>query len=73
MFNNPFIRAAGVAAIAYVLFKVLVQALFAFAQITQSFAYWLKWHFVPWSEEIAIGLGLAFLILTAVTTSRDRS
>ena len=73
MFNNPFIRAAGIAAIAYLIFKVLAQALFAFAQVAQSFSYWVKWHFVPWSEEVAIGLGVAFLIFTAVTTSRDRS
>lgn len=72
MFNNPFIRAAGVAAIAYLILRSLTWALFAFANIAQSFAFWLKWNFVPWSEEIAIGLGVAFLIFIAVTTSRDR-
>ena len=72
MFNNPFIRAAGVAAIAYLIFRSLSWALFAFASVAQSLAYWTKWYFIPWSEEVAVGLGVAFLIFTAVTTSRDR-
>lgn len=71
MFNNPFIRAAGVAAIAYLIFRSLGSVLFAFANVAQSFASWTKWYFIPWSEEIAIGLGIAFLIFTAVTTSRE--
>jgi hypothetical protein len=72
MFNNPFIRASGVAATAYLIFRSLSWALFVFASIAQSFAYWIKWNFIPWSEEVAIGLGIVFLIFTAVTTSRER-
>ncbi|HLO51870.1 MAG TPA: hypothetical protein VK211_25900 [Kamptonema sp.] len=72
LFNNPFVRAAGVAAIAYGIFQLLAQALYAFARIAESFSQWVKWSFLPWSDEIAIGLGVAFLIVTAVTTSRDR-
>lgn len=72
MLTNPFIRAIGLTAVVYLIFRALSWALFAFANIIQSFAYWTKWHFVPWSEEIAVSLGIAFLIFTAVTTSRDR-
>lgn len=72
LFNNPFVRAVGVAAIAYGIFQLLAQALYAFARIAESFSRWVKWSFLPWSDEIAIGLGVAFLIVTAVTTSRDR-
>jgi hypothetical protein len=72
LFNNPFIRAVGVAAIAYLIFRSLGAALFAFANVAQSFAYWTKLYFIPWSEEVAICLGITFLIFTAVTTSRER-
>ena len=70
MFNNPFIQAVGVAATAYLIFRSLAWAIFAVASIMQSFASWLKWNFVPWSEEVAIGIGVAFLIYVAATTSR---
>jgi hypothetical protein len=70
LFNNDFVKAAGLAAIAYVLFQLLAQALYAFARIAESFSHWVKWSFLPWSEEIAIGLGVAFLVVTAVTSSR---
>lgn len=73
MLNNPFIRAVGVAAVAYLILRALSWALFAFANVAQSFATWTKFYFIPWSEEIAIGLGVALLIFTAVTTSRDRA
>jgi hypothetical protein len=71
MFNNPFVRAVGIAAIAYLIFRSLAIAMFALANIAQSFAYWLKWNFLPWSEEIAVGIGVAFLVFVAVTTSKE--
>lgn len=69
--NNPFIHAVGFATIAYVLFQLLARGLYAFSTIAASLATWTKYSFLPWSEELAIGLGVAFLLVTAVTTSRN--
>ena len=42
LFNNPFLRAAGVAAIAYGIFQLLARALYAFARIAESFFRWVN-------------------------------
>ena len=60
-------RAVGIAAICYGIFRGLAWAAYSFAKIAESFAYWVKWSFLPLTEEMAIGLGIAFLIFAAVT------
>ena len=69
--NNPFIRAFGIAAIAWVLLQGLNLILDALVRLMTSFAFWVRIFFIPHSTEVAIGIGVIFLIFTAVTSSKD--
>lgn len=71
--SNVFVQSVGVAAVAYIIFRSLYWVLYHLAQLMSSFSSWLKWTALPWSEEIAIGLGVAYLIFAAVMSSRNSS
>lgn len=69
--NNPFIRAAGITAIAWALLQGLTYILDALAKLATVAAVWTRAFFIPYSTQVAIGIGLIYLLYTAVTTSRD--
>ena len=69
--NNPFIRAVGITAIAWILLQGLTYILDALVKLMSSLAVWTRVFFVPHSIQLAIGIGIVYLIYTAVTTSRD--
>ncbi|MBD3884583.1 hypothetical protein IFO70_22850 [Phormidium tenue FACHB-886] len=72
MFNNPFVRAAGIVAICYVLLQALGWGLKSLAAIAGSFSAWIRFILVPHAWQIALAAGVAYMIITALTTSRDR-
>lgn len=69
--NNPFVRAVGIAAIAWVLLQGVTFVLDALVKLTTSLALWTRLFFIPHSTEVAIGIGATYLFYVAVTTSRD--
>lgn len=72
MFNNPFIRAAGIFAICFILLQALGWALTSLVTIASSFSYWVRYVLVPHAWQIGLAAGVAYLVVTAMTTSRDR-
>jgi len=71
MFNNPFIRAVGITAIAWALLQGLAYVLDALVKLVSVAAIWTRAFFIPYSTQVAIGIGVIYLIYTAVTTSKD--
>ncbi len=69
--NNPFIRAVGITAIAWALLQGLTYILDALAKLATVAAVWTRAFFIPYSTQVAIGIGVVYLIYTAVTTSKD--
>ncbi len=69
--NNPFVRAVGITAIAWALLQGIVYVLDALVKLMSSLATWTRIFFVPYSIQVAIGIGVVYLLYTAVTTSRD--
>ncbi|HEY9631127.1 MAG TPA: hypothetical protein V6C84_27875 [Coleofasciculaceae cyanobacterium] len=72
MFNNPFVRAAGIFAICYFLLQALGWGLTSVAAIANSFGYWVRYVLVPHAWQIGLAAGVAYMVITALTTSRDR-
>jgi len=68
--KNKFVQAVGVGGLTYLLFLLLSQSLALILTILQSFAHWYKYTFIPYADETAIAIGLAYLLLAAVISSR---
>lgn len=71
--SNLFIQAVGVAAVAFLVFRSLYWVLDHLARLMSSLSGWLRYTALPWSEEVAIGLGLTYLLVAAVLSSRNSS
>ncbi|MBC7824384.1 MAG: hypothetical protein H7126_10970 [Candidatus Parcubacteria bacterium] len=61
MFSNPF----------YVLLLTVGWGLHSVATILDSFSGWVRYTLVPHSWQIGIAIGVAHLVTTAMTTSRN--
>ncbi|HEY9643117.1 MAG TPA: hypothetical protein V6C57_21695 [Coleofasciculaceae cyanobacterium] len=72
MFNNPFVRAAGIVAICYLLLQALGWGLNSLSVIAGSFSFWVRYTLVPHAWQIGLAAGVAYMVITALTTSRDR-
>lgn len=70
LFKNKFVQAVGVAAIVYLLFIALSWSFGLILSILESFARWYRYTFIPYADETAIAIGLAYLIISAVISSR---
>jgi hypothetical protein len=71
MFNNPFVRAAGIVAICYVLLNALGWGLDSVLTLLNSFSWWVRFTLAPHAWQIGVAIAVAYLVLTAMTTSRD--
>lgn len=71
MFNNPFVRAMGLMAICYLVLQALGWGLNSLVYLTQGFSFWVKYTLIPHAWQIALAIGVIYLLLTAVTTSKD--
>lgn len=69
--NNPFVRAVGITAIAWALLQGLSYILDAVVKLVTVAAVWTRAYFIPYSTQLAIGIGVVYLLYTAVTTSRN--
>lgn len=69
--NNKFVQAVGVAGVAYVSFLGLSWVLSALANVTSGFISWMRYSLLPNSWQIALALGVLWLLWSAVTSSRD--
>ncbi|HEY9752770.1 MAG TPA: hypothetical protein V6C46_07455 [Coleofasciculaceae cyanobacterium] len=71
MFNNPFVRAAGLVAICYIVLQALGWVLRSIAVISTSFSYWIRHTLIPHAWQIGLAIGVIYLVLTALTSSRN--
>ncbi len=69
--SSIFMQSVAVAAISYLLFRFLYWFLYWLASALGSLSHWLRWRLVPWSEEAAIALGIIYLIVSLIVSSRD--
>ncbi len=69
--NNPFVRAVGITTIAWVLLQGITYILDALVNLMSSLAAWTRIFFIPYSIQVAIGIGFVYLLYTAITTSRN--
>jgi hypothetical protein len=71
LFNNRFVQALGVAALVYLTFQFLGWGTESILNILESFSRWYKFWGIKWAEEAAIAFSLLFLLISAVTSSRN--
>ena len=71
MFSNPFVRAIGLVALCYLVLQALGWGLNSLSILAASFSYWVRFTLIPHGWQIALAIGVVYLLLTAVTTSRD--
>lgn len=69
--RNAFIQAIGVAAIAYLLLITLNWGMVNMLRLLTSFSFWYRHSFIYWAEEVAIALGVAYLLIAGVLASRN--
>jgi hypothetical protein len=72
MWNSPFIRALGLVSLGYLVFQAIAWALRSFFRMTQGLGYWVQTSLLHHGWQIAIAIGVLYLLYTAVTTSRNR-
>lgn len=70
MFNNRFIQALGLVAACFLLLQGTAWILNSLLRITAGFGYWLRYVLMPHAWQIAIAVGVIYLLLNAL--SRDR-
>ncbi|MEN9210693.1 MAG: hypothetical protein Q6K80_06605 [Thermostichus sp. DG_1_6_bins_120] len=66
-----FMQSVAVAAISYLVFRFLYWFLYWLSSALSSLSYWLRWRLVPWSEEAAVALGIIYLVVALLLSSRD--
>ena len=71
LLQNRFVQSLGVAALVYLIFQALAWGMEAILRILESFSRWYRYHGVPWAEETAIAIGVIYLIVSAVISSRQ--
>ena len=72
LFDNLFVQAIGVGGIAYILFRVIGFSLNGILNLLSSFASWYRWYGLRYADEAAIGIGLVYLFVAAIFSSRQR-
>ncbi len=71
MSRNPFLRAIGLVAVIYIILKALSWGANSAFWILQSLSYWVRWTLLPHAWQVALAAGVIYLLLTALTTSKD--
>ena len=69
--RNAFIQAIGIAAVVYLIFLGLNWGIMGLLRMVSSFGQWYRYSFMYWAEEVALGLGIAYLVVVGVLSSRD--
>jgi hypothetical protein len=69
--NNRFVQAVGVAAIVGIAFWAISWGLGAFSRILQTVVYFIRFVLLPYSWQIALAVGVLYLLFAAVTSSRN--
>ncbi|WAL58801.1 hypothetical protein [Thermocoleostomius sinensis] len=71
MTRNIFVQALGIAASCYLLLRLSGWLLGSLATILIGLSNWTRYTLLPMSEEIAIAVGLMFLLGVAIFSSRS--
>lgn len=70
--NSRLINALGIVALCYILLQLGTWILNSVLSITAGFGYWLRYTVTPHAWQIAIALGILYLLYTAITSSDRR-
>lgn len=69
--KNQFVQALGLAALVYIILQALAWGLDALLRLLQTFANWYRYIGVPYAEEFALAIGVIYLLLSAVISSKE--
>ncbi len=68
--NHAFLKALGIVALCYFVLQALTWIATSLFSITQGLNYWLLYTLLPHAWQIAMAIGIIYLLLTAVTGRR---
>ncbi len=64
--NRRFLYVLGIGALCYLVLQGLSRIVSSLSSVFASFNYWIRWQLLPHTWQIAIALGLLYLLYTAV-------
>jgi hypothetical protein len=70
--NSRFINALGIVALCYIMLQALSWITISIFRITQGLGYWMRYTLLPHAWQIAIAMGLVYLVYTAATSEGRR-
>ncbi len=68
--NNAFLKALGIVALCYIVLQAFSWILSSLFRITQGLGYWVRYTLIPHSWQIAIAIGIVYLLYTALNGRR---
>ncbi len=70
--NSRFINALGIVALCYITLQAFSWITVSVLRITQGFGSWIRYTVLPHTWQIAIAVGLVYVLYTAATSGRTR-
>jgi hypothetical protein len=70
--NHAFLKALGLVALCYITLQALSWIFSSVFRITQGLGYWFRYTLMPHTWQIAIAIGIVYLLYTAATDRRGR-
>ncbi|NJL02513.1 MAG: hypothetical protein HC910_18880 [Spirulinaceae cyanobacterium SM2_1_0] len=71
LFDNVFVQSLGVGAAVYLILKALGWGIEAILRILEGFSRWYRFSAIGWAEEAAIAIGVVYLLVAAIASSRS--
>jgi ABC-type multidrug transport system permease subunit len=71
LLKNRFVQSLGVGAFFYLLMLSVNWVMLFTLRILESFSGWYRYRAAPYSFQISLGVTLAYLLITAVISSRE--
>lgn len=70
LLRNRFVQSLGVGALVYLLMMSLNWAMLFLLRALETFSAWYRYRAAPYTFQVAIGLAIAYLIVSAVFSSK---
>lgn len=71
LLRNLFVQSVGVVACIYLILLGMNWAILFALRALEAFSRWYRWHAAPYSLQIALGLGLIYLVLMGILSSKE--
>lgn len=71
LLRNLFVQTVGVVACIYLILLGLNWAILFALRTLETFSRWYRYQAAPYSLQIALGLGLAYLVVMGILSSRE--